>query len=141
VDASNATYLNVASDPRAGPEYRLGAQLIRYLHDAGYKSDLPYFWYNVTERNWEYRGLQSLYYFGYTYIAGDMPVINKTFRLRMKTLDPKKLVLLCSEPSCAGAGAKLARAGYHSKELVRRRLASGGEHVWVVIRTIRPVQA
>lgn len=137
IDASNATYLNVASDPRAGPEYRIGSKLVRYLRHVGYNTELPYFWYDDTERNYQYRGFQSLYYYAFTYVDVSMPKIGADFRARMHAIEPKKLVLLCPDPGCRNGPAALAQAGYKPRELSRRQIVAGTESVWVVIYAVR----
>jgi hypothetical protein len=138
VDASRRTLQYSASDPRTAPLYGLGQETIGFLKANGFRRELPHFWYDDEDQGGIYRALQSLYYFSYTFLGIHLPVVDRDFRSRFAASRPSKLVLLCSEPTCKGGPAALARAGFSSKQLVRRRLASGGEHVWVVIRSIRP---
>lgn len=137
VDASQGVLVDATSDSRTPGLYDVGQKTIRYLNTHGFSDQLPTFWYDVKYENSLYGSLQSLYYYGYTYVANELPKIDETFRSRMRLFRPAKLVLLCAEPSCAGASAALDRAGYRSAEIRRRRLESRGVHVWVVIRSIK----
>jgi hypothetical protein len=127
------------SDARTGALYDLGQDMTSYLRENGFATEMPFFWYDSAYQGGLYASLQSLYYSGYTYIGTKLPIVNDDFRFRMQVIEPKKLVLLCSEPACAGGGPALERAGFPSRELARHRLGTERAHVWVVIRSIRPM--
>jgi hypothetical protein len=137
VDASQRVLLYATSDSRTPGLYEVGQKTVRFLNANGfYGNVLPHIWYDAGYENGLYGSLQSLYYSGFTYLANGLPKVDETFRSRMRSFKPDKLVLLCSDPSCARAPAALERAGYRSSEIVARRFDSHGVHVWVVIRSV-----
>ena len=54
--------------------------------------------------------IQSVYYFGLTYVGNRMPVIDNEMRAKMLAGRPRELVLLCMQPSCGGAERSLGKA-------------------------------
>jgi hypothetical protein len=138
-DASLGTADFGYSDARTGALYDLGQDLTSYLHKNGFATEMPFFWYDGAYQGGLYASLQSLYYSGYTYIGDKLPIVDDAFRSRIRTIEPKKLVLLCSEPACAGGEPALKRAGFSTRELARHRLGTERAHVWVVIRSVRPI--
>ena len=123
--AAEASYgTSAPSDPRTGPLYEIGSQLTSYLHENGYADEMPFFWYDSSYDGGLYASLQSLYYFGYTYVGLDLPRVDQDFRSRMNLYQPTRLVLLCTEAGCHGAQSALTRAGYTAM-LVRETPARG----------------
>jgi hypothetical protein len=139
VDSSLHTRLLGASDERTGDVYSLSQELVDHLKQNGYGDGIPYFWYSGAAREHAFVSLQSLYYYSYTYIGVAMPKIDADFRFRMQLYRPSRLVLLCADARCerGSAEAALRRAGFMPHEVSRRRLAVGGEFVWVAIYSVR----
>src|SRR5207302_9096063 len=75
--------------------------------------------------------IQSLYFFGLTYVGNRMPLIDDQMRSKMQTDMPKELVLLCMVPSCGGAERSLARAGFAYRRVGAVSLRSEGTTLWV----------
>ena len=76
-------------------------------------------------------GLQSLYYYAFTYLNLKMPTIDDTFRSRTKLIRPKHVILLCTEPTCRHGAESMRRAGYEIRREAAARLHSGSKSVWV----------
>jgi hypothetical protein len=136
-DASLGTATFGYSDARTGPLYDVGQDMTNYLHKNGFARELPFFWYDSAYQGGLYASLQSLYYYGYTYIGTRLPIVDDDFRSRMRAIKPKKLVLLCSKPTCEGGELALERAGFPSIGLSRHRFGTERAHVWVVIRMLQ----
>jgi hypothetical protein len=137
VDASFQTLAYGGSDPRTGSLYDIGQRLISVLRANGYERELPYFWYDVEDEGGALASVQSLYYYSWTQIGLTMPRIDDAFRSRFAAVQPRQLVLLCSDESCKGGAAALSRAGYAPRLRVRRLLRSGRVKVWVRIYDVR----
>jgi hypothetical protein len=140
-DASYGTSVYAYSDGRTGGLYDVGSKMTNYLQKNGFKDEMPFFWYDSSSQNGLYASLQSLYYFGFTYVGINLPEVDNDFRLRMSLYRPKKLVLLCSDLRCRGAGPALVRSGYGITPVRTRLLRDGPVHVWVEIYRVRPAPA
>jgi hypothetical protein len=115
--------------------YNLGLKLIDFLRTNGYQSRAAFFWYDLGAASY-LEGIQSLYYFSYSYVGISMPKIDADFRFRMKLYMPKELVLLCTDPRCGGAQSTLRAAGLRFSPVATQFLSSGRERMWVrVLRT------
>jgi hypothetical protein len=141
VNASVGTWVYGTSDPRTGGLYDVGQKLIGYLHANGYAQTLPHFWYDESNTGSGARAVQSLYYYGYTYVDIAMPSITDTFRARMAAWRPGRLVLLCSEQFCEGAATAMGRAGYKPWLQSQTVLESEGVRLWVRIYKVEPEAA
>jgi hypothetical protein len=140
-DASYGTWTFAHSDRRTGALYDIGSKMTNYLQQNGFEDETPFFWYDSSYDGGLYVSLQSLYFFGYTYVGINLPKTGQEFRARMGLYRPTKLVLLCSEARCSNAPSALARAGYPTM-LVRRRLfIEEPVHVWVEIRRLKAAPA
>jgi hypothetical protein len=114
----------------ADEDFKIGMQLIAFMRRGGFQESLPAFWYDASA-NSALTGLQSLYYWGYTWLNLKMPVIDERFRLRTEQLSPKNIILLCTEPTCRHGPEAMRRAGYQIRRAAVQRLHSGSETVWV----------
>jgi hypothetical protein len=114
----------------ADETFSLGAQLIAFKRREHLQESRPMFWYDQAADP-ALTGLQSLYFYGYTYLNLKMPDIDDEFRLRMKLAEPKNIILLCTEPTCRHAPKAMRRAGYRIHEESSRRLHSGSDSLWV----------
>jgi hypothetical protein len=137
VDASFETLAYGSSDARTGSLYDIGQKLISVMRTNGYERELPYFWYDVEDEGGALASVQSLYYYSWTQIGLKMPRIDDAFRSRFAAVQPRQIVLLCSDESCKGGAAALSRAGYAPRLRVRRLLRSGRVKVWVRIYDVR----
>jgi len=122
------THNSILAD--ADETFAIGAQLISFMQRGGFQDSLPAFWYDAASDP-ALIGLQSLYFWGYTYLNLKMPVIDAGFRLRMRQIDPHHVILLCTEPTCGHASEAMRRAGYQIRREASRRLHSGSKSVWV----------
>jgi hypothetical protein len=131
VNASLGTYNVSASDSATGSLYALGQDLIAHLRAAGFAVDLPRFWYDGG--NGVHGAVQSLYYYGYSYLGTEMPTIDADFRARMEQFKPQRIVLLCESAACNGASRALAHSGYEPRLQSRVRLTERSLAMWVEI--------
>lgn len=115
----------------------LGVQLMRFLDARGLQKQIPYFWYDAGASPY-LSGIQSLYLWGITQVAVDLPRVDSAFEQRLGALQPKELVLLCATPGCGGAVAHLERAGIRPRPAARTRLREGEGTVWVRAYTLPP---
>jgi hypothetical protein len=114
----------------ADETFAIGAQLISFMQRNRLQESLPMFWYDRAADP-GLTGIQSLYFYGYTYLNLQMPVIDEAFRARMAAGSPRNVILLCTEPTCRHAPDALRRAGYRIREERSQRLHSGSKSVWV----------
>jgi hypothetical protein len=138
LDASLGTYLDGASDPITGEVYDLGQDLIDHLHDEGLDEGPVNFWYDQNALLSVPRGIQSLYYFSYSYVGISLPKIDDDFRHRMVMYKPKRIVLMCERRGCGNGPEALRRAGYAPRLESRERLAEGSLALWVEIYGVDP---
>jgi hypothetical protein len=138
VDASLVTLSFGASDPRTGGLYDVGDKMIGHLRATGYDRELPRFWYDGSNVASGIGSIQSLYYYAFTLMGGEMPAVNEPFRSRMAAWRPGRIVLLCAEPRCKGAATALGRAGYKPWLQSQAVLASDDVRVWVKIYKVDP---
>jgi hypothetical protein len=134
---SQGTWSEMASDGETGDLYALGQSLIGYLHQHGYRDRLPYFWYDANAQRYGYGSLQSLYYYAYTYVGLTMPKIDADFRERLANFKTDRIVLLCDQRACGGAGEALRRAGLHPQREAESLLRAGSLWAWVAIYRVR----
>jgi hypothetical protein len=115
----------------AGDVLSIGVQLMDFMERNGLEEDtLPAFWYDQS-RDSSLRGLQSLYYYGYTLVSEKMPLPEPELRSRLESMRARHVVLLCSDPTCGGGGEALHHAGYKPMLVAAARLESGSKAVWV----------
>jgi hypothetical protein len=107
-----------------------GVQLMAFLQRSEVHESLPAFWYDASASP-ALTSLQSLYFYGYTYLGLEMPTIDEAFRERVRELRPQRVVFLCMEPTCRDAAAAMENAGYHLSLTAQTRLHAGSTSVWV----------
>ncbi|MDQ3378759.1 MAG: hypothetical protein M3546_00335 [Actinomycetota bacterium] len=108
-------------------------RIVPYLREELGDGRLPAFWYDSTSASGTYVGIQSLYYYEYTYPGLDMPNVNEDFKTRLATIDPEAIVLLCSDPTCAGGPENLRGRAVPIRFRAEPRFANGDLQVWVKI--------
>jgi hypothetical protein len=140
-DASYGTSVFAHSDRRTGALYDIGSKMTNYLQQNGFEDEMPFFWYDSSYDGGLYASLQSLYYFGYTYVGINLPKVDEEFRTRMSLYQPKKMILLCFEPRCSNAPSALTRAGYLTTLVGRHLFNEDSVHVWVEIRRLKAAPA
>jgi hypothetical protein len=126
--ANFATHNSSLAD--ADENFKVGMQLIAFMRRGDFQETLPGFWYDASADT-ALTGLQSLYYWGFTWLNLKMPVIDEQFRMRTEQIEPKDIILLCTEPTCRHAPEAMRRAGYRIRQAAAERLHSGSESVWV----------
>ena len=110
--------------------FSIGVQLMDFMRRNGLQESLPAFWYDASAEP-ALTGLQSLYYYGFSYLNTRMPVIDDAFRWLMSSREPTHVVLLCTEPTCANGANAIRRAGYRLTPVAATKLSSGSKSIWV----------
>lgn len=131
--ASWTTYENGTGGASNATTFRLGLDLTRYLHAHRYDVPMPAFWYRDDPAVPYVRGIQSFYFYRETAVGIEMPTLDPSTLQRLRALAPRRLVLLCVTPGCAGAQAALARAHFRFGRERQHLLAEGDERVWVMV--------
>jgi hypothetical protein len=131
-DADLAVYGNSSRHPYEYDVFRIGMDLISYLRSSGLQAAgrKPWFWYDARSAPYLV-GIQSLYFYGYTFIGTKLPTIDSDFRFRMSVRRPTQLVLLCGEPDCEHAAKALVTHGIGARSHSLRLLRSGSLRIWV----------
>lgn len=133
-DSSATTYgdfeTHNSSLADADEVFAIGMQLIDFMRRGRFQDTLPGFWYDAAADP-ALTGIQSLYYWGFTWMSLKMPVVDEQFRFHMMHARPKHLILLCTEPTCRHAPAALRRAGYRVIREAAARLHAGAKSIWV----------
>jgi hypothetical protein len=114
----------------ADETFAMGMQLIKLMQRGGFQDSPPGFWYDPSADP-ALTGLQSLYFYGFTYLNLKMPVVDNRFRTRIEQIKPRHVVLLCTEPTCRGGPEAMRHAGYKIRMEAAERLHSGSKAVWV----------
>lgn len=127
--ASKTVFVYGASSPLNGHAYDVGTDFVRFMQKNGFQRTTPYFWYRQADTP-ALTGIQSLYFYGYTYLGVEMPTIDDDFRRRELVWRPRTIVLLCTLPSCHGGPAALRSHGYRLRETARTKLSSGPLVIW-----------
>jgi hypothetical protein len=133
LDASYGVYINGTTDRFSRPVFDLGIGLVDYLNSRIPDRELPAFWYDRSNLQGGYVGIQSLYYFSYSYIGIELPKVDADLHQRMKLFKPQHLVMLCPDRACSNGPAVLRRAGYGLRSDDSRLLRAEGQHMWVRI--------
>jgi hypothetical protein len=121
----------------ADETFRVGMKLVGFMKANDLEKTLPAFWYDASQHP-ELAGIQSLYFYAYSYLNRRMPMIDEEFRSQVERLEPTHVVLLCSEPTCHDGPAAMDDAGYHPREIASTRLTSGAISVWVEAYAVGP---
>jgi len=142
--ASTSTHLDFEThnSPLANADetFSIGVQLMTFMKRNGFQASLPAFWYDASADT-ALTSLQSLYFWGFTWVGLDMPVIDKGVRARMSGMEGRNLILLCTESTCRHAPAALHRAGYQIRREAAERLHSGAKSVWVQAYLVKSAPA
>jgi hypothetical protein len=111
--------------------FAIGVQLMDFMQRNGLEgSPPPAFWFDESADP-ALTGLQSLYYYSYTFLSREMPNIDDGFRTLVESRGPRQIVLLCTEPTCSGGARAMRRAGYQIEPLAATKLSSGAKSIWV----------
>jgi hypothetical protein len=111
--------------------FAMGVQLMDFMQRSGLEgSPPPAFWFDESADP-ALTGLQSLYYYSYTFLSREMPEIDDGFRTLVESRGPRQIVLLCTEPTCGGGARAMRRAGYRIEPLAATKLSSGSKSIWV----------
>jgi hypothetical protein len=116
--------------------FSIGMQFEEFMHAKGLEESLPAFWYDESADP-ALTGIQSLYYYAYTFLSREMPKIDEAFRTFMESREPEHVVLLCVEPTCSDGANVMRRAGYHPHEVASAKLSSGSKSIWVQAYAMR----
>lgn len=110
--------------------FSIGAKLIDFMHANGLEDSVPGFWFDESTDP-AMTGLQSLYFYAFTYLNTQMPNIDSYFRSAMESREPRNVVLLCIEPTCEGGPNAMRRAGYEFHPVAESKLSSRSKSIWV----------
>jgi hypothetical protein len=131
LDANSDVFTYGFSSPSYANMFDLGMAEIRYLHETFPGEDLPAFWYDEKVGGGKLVGIQSLYYYGWTAIAFDLPKWDDGVEQRYKLLGQPPLVLLCETRECAGAPEVLQRHLPALRPHSVRRFVAGTQTLWI----------
>ena len=117
--------------------FAIGIELMDFVQRRDLEGSAPpAFWFDQTADP-ALTGLQSLYYYSYTFLSREMPEIDDGFRTLMESRGPRDIVFLCTEPTCDNAARAMRRAGYRIEPVAAKKLSSGSKSIWVQAYAIR----
>jgi hypothetical protein len=132
IDSSSGTFVSSYSAPENRNLYHAAMDEVSFVKGSSREGDsLPAFWYAAKNRT-ELISVQSMYYFGWTAIALELPTVTKELRERLALWNPQTMVMLCDRRDCEGGTAALRRAGFPYKEENAALISRGGIRFWSV---------
>jgi len=131
IDSSTGTFTSSGSAPDNGSLYHAAVDQVAFVKRSSKPGDsLPGFWYSGVRP--DLISVQSMYYFGYTAIATELPKVTKAMRERLAVWKPQTMVMLCDTRDCGGGAAALRRAGFPYVEENAARISRGRIRFWAV---------
>lgn len=133
INSSTGTFVSSFTAPNNRNLYHAALDQVAFVKRSTTRDgSLPTFWYSATKHP-EFASIQSMYYFGYTYLDLDLPKVTKGMRERLNLTQPQTIVMLCESPDCAGAPTALRRAGYSYERDKARLISRGQVRLWAVL--------
>jgi hypothetical protein len=131
IGSSTGTFTWAAGAPDNRGLYHAAVDQVEFVKRSSKPGDsLPGFWYPGTRP--DLISVQSMYYYGYTAIATELPRVTKAMRDRLELWNPQTMVMLCEQPDCGRGAAALRRAGFRYAEESATRISRGGIRFWAV---------
>jgi hypothetical protein len=133
INSSTATFTASFTAPHNRDLYHAALDHVAFVKRSTAEGDpLPVFWYSPAKHP-EFASIQSMYYFGYTYLDLELPKVTAGMRQRLDLSQPQTIVMLCETRDCAGGPAALRRAGYSYEQDSARLISRGQIRLWAVL--------
>jgi hypothetical protein len=140
IDSSTGTFNMGATAPVNHGLYHAALDQVSFVNRSRKRGDPPpAFWYRSAGRP-ELISIQSMYYYGYTAIAEELPSVTKAMRERLPFWNPQTMVMFCDTRDCGGAQAALRRAGFPYSEENAARISRGPIRFWAIFLRAAPRQ-
>jgi hypothetical protein len=133
INSSTGTFVVSFTAPNNRNLYHAALDQVAFVkHSTSRDNSLPTFWYSAAKRP-DFVSIQSMYYFGYTYLDLELPKVTPGMRQRLDLSQPQTIVMLCETRDCSGGRAALRRAGYSYAEDSARLISRGQIRLWAVL--------
>jgi hypothetical protein len=133
INSSTGTFISSFTAPNNRDLYHAALDQVAFVkRSTAQDNSLPVFWYPAAKHP-EFASIQSMYYFGYTYLDLELPKVTPGMRQRLDQSKPQTIVMLCETRRCAGGQAALRRAGHAYVEDGAERIFRGQIRLWSVL--------
>jgi hypothetical protein len=133
INSSTGTFISSFTAPSNRDLYHAALDQVAFVRrSTAQDNSLPVFWYPAAKHP-EFASIQSMYYFGYTYLDLELPKVTSVMRQRLDLGKPQTIVMMCETRDCAGGQAALRRAGYLYEEDRARHISRGQIRLWSVL--------
>jgi hypothetical protein len=133
INSSTGTFVASSTAPNNRDLYHAALDQVAFVKRSTSRDDsLPSFWYAAAKHP-DFASIQSMYYFGYTYLDLELPKVTMAMRQRLDLSQPQTIVMLCETRSCSGALTALRRAGYPYAQGSARLISRGHVRLWAVL--------
>ena len=133
INSSTGTFVPSTTAPNNRNLYHAALDQVAFVkRSTTQDTALPVFWYSAAKRP-DLASIQSMYYFGYTYLDLELPKVTPGMRQRLDQSKPQTIVMLCETRDCAGGQAALRRAGHSYVEDSAERISRGQVRLWSVL--------
>jgi hypothetical protein len=133
INSSTGTFVSSVTAPNNRSLYHAALDNVAFVNRSTKEGEpLPAFWYPAAKRP-DFASIQSMYYYGYTAIAFELPSVTRAMRERLDLWKPQRIEMLCETRDCAGGTAALRRAGYSYAEESARLISRGRIRLWAVL--------
>ena len=132
INSSSGTFVSSYSASQNGNLYHAAFDEVAFVKRSSRPGDsLPAFWYAAEGRP-DLISVQSMYYWGWTAIAMELPTVTEELRGRLASWNPRTMVMLCETRDCGGGTAALKRAGFPYREENAELISHGDIRFWTV---------
>jgi hypothetical protein len=133
INSSTGTFVASSTAPNNRDLYHAALDQVAFVKRSTSREDsLPSFWYAAAKHP-DFASIQSMYYFGYTYLDLELPKVTPAMRQRLDFSQPQTIVMLCETRACSGALRALRRAGYPYAQGSARLISRGHVRLWAVL--------
>ena len=133
INSSTGTFIGSTTAPNNRSLYHAALDQAAFVkRSTAQDNSLPVFWYPAAKHP-EFASIQSMYYFGYTYLDLELPKVTSGMSQRLDQSKPQTIVMLCETRDCAGGQAALRRAGHSYLEDSAERISQGQIRLWSVL--------
>ena len=133
INSSTGTFISSFTAPNNRDLYHAALDQVAFVRRSTTQdTGLPVFWYSAAKRP-DLASIQSMYYFGYTYLDLELPKVTSGMRQRLDQSKPQTIVMLCETRDCAGGQEALRRAGHSYVEDGAERISRGQIRLWSVL--------
>jgi hypothetical protein len=133
INSSTGTFVSNFTAPNNRSLYHAALDLVAFANRSTKRHDpVPAFWYRAAKHP-DLSSIQSMYYWGYTAIAFELPSVSKAMRDRLDLWKPQTIVMLCKTRGCGGGAEALRRAGYRYTADSASPISEGQERLWAVL--------